>query len=150
MFDSLKKMMSGKEPAKAHSEIDPHIAAAALLVEAALSDGIYADVEAEQIHEILMVTFGMDEEKARSVQTEAEDLAEDAADHHRFTKVVKACLPEAERIALVENLWLVALADGEKSPFEDSFIRRIAPLLAVDDRQRVMARSRAEATVRRR
>jgi len=148
MFDAIKKMMSGGEKAETHSELDPHVAATALLVEAALSDGIYADVEAEQIKSILMAAFNLDADAADTMLTQAEELAENAADHHQFTKVVKACLPAPERIALVEHLWSVALADGEKSPFEDSFIRRIAPLLAVSDRERVLARSRAEAAAR--
>ena len=42
---------------------------------------------------------------------------------------------------------MVALADGEKSPFEDAFLRRVAPLLGVDDRERAYARARAEAKV---
>tara|TARA_R110002072_G_scaffold13737_5_gene57637 strand:- start:3141 stop:3590 length:450 start_codon:yes stop_codon:yes gene_type:complete len=149
MFDKLKSWMSS-EPPVAHAEIDPKVAAAALLVEAALSDGIYADVEENSIRKILKSSFGLDADEAARILALAEDLAEDAADHHRFTKVVKACMPKTERIALVENMWAVALADGEKSDFEESFIRRVAPLLAVDDRERVFARSRAEAAARKR
>ena len=52
---------------------------------------------------------------------------------------------EAEREALVQQLWAVALADGGNSADEDAFIRRICPLLAVDDRVRILARQRAEA-----
>lgn len=147
MFDTLKRWLN-PEPTVTHAEIEPRIAAAALLVEAALADGIYADVEENSIRQILGKTFALDAEEARRVLTLAEELAEDAADHHRFTKVVKACLPRADRIALIENMWAVALADGEKSPLEDSFIRRVAPLLAVSDRERVFARSRAEAAAR--
>ncbi len=150
MFDAIRKMMSGGEKSEARAELDPHVAATALLVEAALADGIYADVEAEQIRGILMNAFNLDAENAEATLTKAEDLAENAADSHQFTKVVKACLPAAERVALIEHLWSVAMADGEKSPFEDSFIRRVAPLLAVDDRERVLARSRAEAAARKR
>lgn len=150
MFDAIRKMMSGGGEAEARSELDPHVAATALLVEAALADGIYADIEAEQIRQILMAAFQLDPEKAADMLSRAETLAENAADHHQFTKVVKACLPGPERIALVEHLWRVALADGEKSHLEDSFIRRVAPLLAVSDRERVLARSRAEAAARKR
>lgn len=147
MFDSIKRFFA-IDTAEAHPEIDPHVAATALLVEAALADGIYADCEQDQISHILGAAFGMAPEKAARVLDQAEALAETAVDHHRFTKVVKACLDKQERIALLEQLWLVALADGEKSPFEDAFIRRIAPLLAVGDRERIFARSRAEARMR--
>ena len=149
MFQKLKRLFgsSGAEPSP---EIDPHVAAATLLVEAALADGIYADCEQDEIRETLEAAFKMDPGKASEVLDQAEELAETAIDHHRFTKVVKSCLSEQERVALIEHLWMVALADGEKSPFEDAFLRRIAPLLGIDDRERVFARSRAEARARKR
>ena len=147
MFDSIKRLFAS-ETADSHPEMDPHVAATTLLVEAALADGIYADCEQAQILAILGAAFAMPEDKAARVLDQAEGLAESAVDHHRFTKVVKACLDKQGRIALLEQLWLVALADGEKSPFEDAFIRRISPLLAIGDRERVFARSRAEARMR--
>lgn len=147
MFDSIKRLFA-TDTDETHPEIDPHVAATTLLVEAALADGIYADCEQAQILDILRAAFSMDEAKAGRVLDQAESLAESAVDHHRFTKVVKACLDKQERIALLEQLWRVALADGEKSPFEDAFIRRISPLLAVEDRDRIFARSRAEAQMR--
>lgn len=147
MFKSLKSMF-GKSPVEGSPEINPHVAATTLLVEAALADGIYADCEQEQIRESLTAAFGLDQAEAETVLNQAEELAETAIDHHRFTKVVKSCLAEQERVALIEQLWMVALADGEKSPFEDAFLRRIAPLLAIDDRERVFARTRAEAKAR--
>jgi uncharacterized tellurite resistance protein B-like protein len=147
MFRVIKTWFKS-ETIEARPEIDPHIAATALLVEAALSDGIYADCEQDQIREILTAAFKIDPATVETVLDQAEALAETAIDHHRFTKVVKACLSEQERVALIEQLWMVTLADGEKSPFEEAFVRRIAPLLAIDDRERVFARSRAEAKVR--
>ncbi|WP_417495609.1 TerB family tellurite resistance protein [Maricaulis sp.] len=149
MFDKLKQMF-GRDPVTARPELDPHIAATALLVEAALADGIYADCEQDQIKEILSAAFLLDPAAVDRVLDQAEELAEGAIDHHRFTKVVKVCLSEQERVALIEQLWMVALADGEKSPFEDAFVRRIAPLLGIADRERVFARARAEAKVRHR
>lgn len=145
---SFLKKIFGAKVTTSNPEIDPHVAATALLVEAALADGIYADCEQDQILTTLGAAFNLETEKAKTVLDQAEELAETAVDHHRFTKVVKTCLSEQERIALIEELWMVALADGEKSPFEDAFVRRIAPLLGIDDRERVFARSRAEAKAR--
>lgn len=145
---SFLKKIFGHKATETNPEIDPHVAATALLVEAALADGIYADCEQEQILETLSAAFNLDADKARGILDKAEELAETAVDHHRFTKVVKTCLSEQERVALIEQLWMVILADGEKSPFEDAFVRRISPLLGIDDRERVFARSRAEAKAR--
>jgi len=147
MFDTLRSFFAPTE-ADLRPETDPHVAACTLLVEAALADGIYADCEQDQIRTILGSAFGLSEARVAFVLEQGEELAESAVDHHRFTKVVKACLSRQERIGLIEQLWLVALADGEKSPFEEAFIRRIGPLLGIEDRDRIFARTRAEAKLR--
>ena len=46
---------------------------------------------------------------------------------------------------VIEMLWDVAYADGVLDPEEDLLIRRIAGLIYVDDRERVMARQRVLA-----
>jgi uncharacterized tellurite resistance protein B-like protein len=51
----------------------------------------------------------------------------------------------AERIQLIEMLWEVAYADGVLDPEEDLLIRRVAGLIAVEDRERVLARQRVAA-----
>ena len=144
MMDVLKSLFGGKSRAANEDELSPHVAATALLVEAALADGIYAHMEAERIKQILKEAFDLEEAEAEAVLNEGEDLAEEAVDHYRFTKIVKENLPLEKREKLVEHLWSVVFADGERAAEEDSFIRRVAPLLAVEDRARVLARKRAE------
>jgi len=138
------KSLFGGQPAEPENELDPRVAATALMVEAALSDGVYADMEEDSIRKILAGAFGLSDDEASAILAEAEELAEAAVDHYRFTKVVKENLTRDQREALVEHLWDVAYADGERAPVEDAFIRRVAPLLAVDDRARIRARKRAE------
>jgi uncharacterized tellurite resistance protein B-like protein len=50
-----------------------------------------------------------------------------------------------ERVELIEMLWGVAYADGVLDPEEDLLVRRIAGLIHVDDRERVLARQRVLA-----
>jgi uncharacterized tellurite resistance protein B-like protein len=50
-----------------------------------------------------------------------------------------------ERIELVGMLWDVAYADDQLHPEEELLIRRIAGLISVSDRDRVVARQRAQA-----
>ena len=135
----------GREP-KAPSEelVDPEVAAAALLVEAALVDGIYADLESDTIAMILLESFDFDADRADAVLAEGEALAEEAVGAHEFTKHVKK-LPEEQRIKIIEGLYLVAFSDGEKCPIEDAFIRHVASLLHIADVPRAGARKRAEA-----
>lgn len=146
MFGWLKSLFgAGSQEAEGEAgrTDDPKIAAAALLVETALTDGIYADIESDRILGVLKTTFGLDDDEALSILNEAEDLVEEATGAHQYTKLVKT-LPEDQRVAFIQGLYYVTLADGEKCPFEDAFVRHVASLLHVEDRDRAEARKRAE------
>lgn len=125
-------------------DLDPYEAAAALLVEAALSDGVYANLESDMIAEILVTSFAMDADRADAVLKRGEDLAQTATDAHALTRHVKT-LPEAERARIIEGLYKVSLADGEACKFEDAFVRHVASLLHIDDMTRAYAKKRAQA-----
>jgi uncharacterized tellurite resistance protein B-like protein len=143
MFDAIKRLFN-RDEVPTERTLDPHVAAAALLVEAALADGVYANIESDRIALILLESFNLDAARADAVLEAAEMEAEDAIDAYRFTSRVKT-LPENERAAVIEGLYLVALADGERCAFEDAYIRHVASLLHVDDISRAHARKRAEA-----
>lgn len=145
MLDAIKRLFSGDDDT---ADADLHRterAAAALMVQAALSDGVYAEVEEAQILRILKEGFHMEAEAAAKLLHEAEGLAETAVDHHQFTRVIKE-LPQERRLAFMTELWKVALADGEKDVHEDALLRRLAPLLALSDRERAEARQAALAS----
>ena len=107
------------------------------------SDGIYANMESDRIALILLESFKFDAARADAVLAEAEELAEDAVGSHQCTKHVKK-LPDTERIAVIEGLFLVSMADGDSCAFEEAYIRHVASLLHVDDVSRALARKRAE------
>ncbi|MEO9969174.1 MAG: TerB family tellurite resistance protein [Hyphomonadaceae bacterium] len=144
MLAFLSKIFAHSPKTPAHKQIEPEVAAAALLVEAALADGIYADIESDQIAMILLESFDFDAARADAVLAQGEALAEEAVDAHQFTKHIKK-LPDDQRIAILEGLYLVAFADGEKCPIEDAFIRKVAGLLHIADVPRAGAKKRAKA-----
>lgn len=145
MIKGLKSLFGGAAASPARKGPTPREAASALLVETAMCDGIFDDIEAGRMVRALSHAFGIDKPAAESLVFRGEELVRESVDHYRFTRVVKEQMEEAERLALVEHLWAVALADGVNTAEEDSFIRRICPLLAIDDRARILARQRAEA-----
>ena len=53
---------------------------------------------------------------------------------------MKRQLSEEQRVALIGLLWEVVYADGERSEMEDHAIWRIADLLGVSGRERIMKR----------
>jgi uncharacterized tellurite resistance protein B-like protein len=143
MLEALKKMFSSRS-APAARDLDPQVAAAALLVEVALVDGVYANLESDQIAEILLDSLGLDADRVDQVLAEGEELAENAIGSHQFTQHVKK-LPLLQRVKVIEGLYLVSMADGTACKFEEAFIRHVASLLHVDDIRRTQARRRAES-----
>jgi uncharacterized tellurite resistance protein B-like protein len=138
----LRNLFRSKTPAE--RDMDPHIAVAALLVEAALVDGVYVNIESDMIAEILLEAFDLEADRVDELISEGETLAEEAVDSYNFTRHVKK-LSMSTRISVIEGLYRVALSDGERSDVEDAFIRHVASLLYVDDVARAGARQRAEA-----
>ena len=138
----LRNLFRSKTPVE--RDMDPHLAAAALLVEAALVDGVYVNIESDMIAEILLEAFDLEADRVDELIQEGETLAEEAVDSYNFTRHVKK-LPMESRVSVVEGLYRVALSDGERSDEEDAFIRHVSSLLYVDDVSRAGARQRAEA-----
>ena len=142
VFDAIKRLFSG-EPAPDEA-LDPHEAAAALMVEAALADGVYANMESDTIAMILLESFDFDAARVDELLQKGELLAEEATGAHEFTKQVKT-LKLSERTSVIEGLYRVAFSDGEKCPYEEAYIRHVASLLHVDDVRRAQARQAAAA-----
>lgn len=145
MINMLKRLFGASGAAVAPMrDTDPHLAAATLMVEAALADGVYANIESDRIALILLESFNFDADRVDRILEEAEELADSLTDTYSMTSRAKL-LPEPERVGIIEGLYLVALADGEKCAFEDAYIRHVASLIHVDDVSRAKARKRAEA-----
>ena len=119
------------------------LALAALLVRVARADESYDAAEARRIDQALIAWHGLGPFEAAKLRSEAEKLETVAPDTVRFTRVLKDAVPLADRTALVEALWSVALADGVRDPDEEQLIRLVASLLAVSDQDSARARQRA-------
>ncbi len=140
MFTALRRLLkSGSATPEPDRVTDPKVATAALLVEAALSDGVYADVEQAAILTVIRDAFEIGEAEARAILSEAEPQSEQAVDAWRFTTIVKT-LPLETRLKVVGGLYKVANADGDACKFEDAFIRHVASLLHIEDVDRAHAR----------
>lgn len=144
MMKSLKKLFTPKTPAEL--PMPAEVAVGALLVEAALVDGVYVNIESDMIAEILLESFNFDADKADAVLAQAETLAEEAVGSHQFTKHAKK-LALADRIKVVEAIYRVILSDGERSDVEEAYVRHVAGLLHIDDVSRAQARQKAELRI---
>jgi len=146
MFDALKNFIaevSGAEPAaRRFDEGDYRLAAVALLVHIANVDGNTDLAERRRLMAIIEERFGLDPKAAAELIATAEQSDREAVDFYHFTSVLKRALDDDGRQKIVEMLWDIAYADGVADEFEENTIWRIAELLGVSTRDRVLLRQR--------
>jgi len=143
MFGEFLKRLGNPGPVPL-PDTDARLALTALLVRVARTDGQYDESEQSRIDRISEARYGISAFEATALRREAEHLEEEAPDTVRFTRAIKDAVPYEDRIAVVEALWSVALADGERDHHEDTLLRLVASLLGVNDRDSAMARQRVE------
>ena len=133
------------ETGQTHSSEELHIAACALLAEAALIDGSYDDEEAACIEALAQRHLGFDAESTHNLLEEALERARHAVDVHGFISPLMKHFDHQERVMLMEMLWEVVYADGELHDYEANLMRRTAGLLHVSDQESGAARKRVLA-----
>ena len=137
--------LSGADaPAAEDPQRELRLAAAAILVEAALTDGREDEREFALIRRVLADQFGLGAAETERLVERATEIAHHSVDWNRFTRVLKQGFDAGERLWMLEMLWQVVLADGELHAWEDTLVRQVAALLGIDDRERAMARQRAQ------
>ena len=126
-------------------DTDARLALTALLVRIAKTDGNYAAEEIQRIDRITQNRYGLDQVEAAKLRATAEDIEHDAPDTVRFTRAIKDAVGYEERLGVIEALWDVVLADGERDEEENALLRTVAPLLGVTDQESAMMRQKVEA-----
>ena len=67
----------------------------------------------------------------------------ESVDLYAFTSVLKRRLDAEGRRKVIEMMWQVVFADGQADEFEDNIIWRVAELLGVSNRERVLLKQAA-------
>ena len=145
MFSDFLSRLTQPQPAPLVDE-DARLALTALLVRIARSDNDYADTEMARIDRISAERYGLSPFEAAALRARAEDLEAEAPDTVRFTRAIKEAIAYDDRLAVVQAMWSVALADGQRTGEEDSLLRLVVSLLGVSDVDSAMARQRASKT----
>ncbi|MEM9124664.1 MAG: TerB family tellurite resistance protein, partial [Pseudomonadota bacterium] len=125
---------------------DARLALTALLVRIARSDNDYADTEMARIDKVSAERYGLSPFEAAGLRSKAEDLEAEAPDTVRFTRAIKEAVAYEDRLAVVQAMWSVALADGHRTGEEDSLLRLVVSLLGVSDVDSARARQKAAKT----
>lgn len=142
MFNQLMRMLKAPEPQR---KPDLRLSVAVLLLEAARQDDQFDTKERAVIAQLLTRKFDLSPGECGELLAAGEARAAQMVQIHGHTSDVFEQMPPDERVHLVEMLWEVAYADGVLDPEEDLLIRRVAGLIYITDRERVLARQRVVA-----
>ena len=141
MFADFLKRLTAPAPTQLPDQ-DARLALTALLVRVARTDGQYDAEETARIDAITAARYGLDSALSKALRNDAEQLETEAPDTVRFTRAIKEAVDYEDRVGVIEALWQVALADGQRSQEEDTVLRLVANLLGVSDRDSALARQR--------
>jgi len=151
MFAALKNFLADlgqSEPERHFSEDDYRVAAVALLVHVANADGVTHESECKRLKSLVRDQFQLDAAEAAALIKEAQQSDREAVDFYHFTHVLKRALDDKGRQKVVEMLWSMAFADGHVDEIEENIVWRIAELLDVPNRDRVLLRQKVGAEMK--
>lgn len=144
MIKDFFRRLSG-QTSDTFQELDARLALGALLVRLARADGDYAPEEIDRITRILANRYDLSADQASALRQECEAVESEAPDTVRFTRAIKDAVAYEDRAAVLESLWEIALADGQRDDEENAMLRMVAPMLGISDPDSARARRRAES-----
>jgi uncharacterized tellurite resistance protein B-like protein len=119
------------------------LALGALLVRVALANREYVASEVAQIDSVLATTFSLKPLEAAKLRAECEALERHAPGTTEFAEILRTEIPYADRKALGDAMWAVALADGSRDDAEEAQLFAIESALGMTDEDIVAARKNA-------
>lgn len=151
LWNKLKDLVEGvdADASRAGSLQDEELrlSAGALLVTAGTIDGSFDADEKRKVKALLQTRFDLEPKEVRQLFEDSEVRERDAVDLYRFTSVLCRHLDQDGRKRIVEMLWEVVMADGVVDEFESNLVWRVAELIGVSTRDRVILRKKVEARV---
>lgn len=136
MFGSIGALLKSKK--QLHSSLSNHdieLATARLMLEVIRADGYVGKIELITMSEVLRREFDLK-------QTDLNDLFEtisksrpDEGGLHKITRTICETWGNAKRMRLLENLWIIALADQHIDQDENTLVRKLASQLCLNEMQ---------------
>jgi uncharacterized tellurite resistance protein B-like protein len=120
------------------------VATAVLLVEIARADFVVEPVERQRLRQLLEQEFQLTGTELDALLEEAEADADRLVSIQHTTRLLNEHYDHAMKRRIVEMMWRLVYADGEKSHYEEHLIRQVADLLYLSQSEFIQARHNAE------
>ena len=145
VFDRLRDLVGGFAPASDAPDEDERlrVATAALMVRVIEADGKVTETERAELRRALTEATGLDDAELDALAEAGRAADHGATDLYEHTSLIRRAVDMEMRVRLVGMLYELAFADDELHEGEDATVERIASLLGVDPRDRVLARKAA-------
>ncbi len=148
MFDALRgfltNLVSSAASRRHFDENDHRLAAVALLIHVADSDGAFDAQENQRLREIIKDRFDLDAATAIQLVRDAMKSDREAVGIDHFVNILKRVLDDNGRLKLVEMMWDIVFADGEARETEESVVWRIAAMFGIGEKDlETLRRSRS-------
>jgi uncharacterized tellurite resistance protein B-like protein len=146
MFNTLKKLfdeqIAGVAASEDHSQALA-LAVAALLVEISRADHEIHEHETAAICGAVAEVCDVAAEDIDALLGNAAGAVEEAVSLYEFTSTVNEHLTRDKKYELLLFLWRVAYADGRVDRYEEYYVRKIADLLHLSQREFIRAKHAA-------
>ncbi|NND92196.1 MAG: TerB family tellurite resistance protein [Granulosicoccus sp.] len=138
------KIASTLEPdaSRQISATDIERVSALLLVEIARADHDIDTTERAAILAAMEQASTLPETELREVVAEAFNEADSAVSLHEHVSIINSHFDKRNKLALVEQMWRVALADGSIDGHEEYTIRKLCDLIHIKHRDFMQAKLR--------
>ena len=120
------------------------LATAVLLVEASRADFDQDAQELEMIRRLLLEHLSLSELEVDQLLRNAHEESEQLVSLQHITRLMNEQMAQGEKVAVIELMWRVVYADGEKHHYEEHLLRQVAELLYVSHADFIRARHQAE------
>jgi len=129
------------------SDHQKQLAVAALLVEVAIADHQFSEVELRNLGIILERKFSLSRDELAELISLAKSETNHATSLHQFTQLINHYCTTEEKFKLMKAMWEMAYADGELDKYEDYIIRKVADLIYVPHTEFIRAKSVVKASL---
>ncbi len=133
MFEKFTSLFE-KTETKEDNEFDAtQLAVASLMITTAKHDGIFDEIEKEEILKLLNNYYKLTDESLINLFKISDSMVDNASDIHQFTSKINSSLDDEEKLAIIEMLWKIIIADGRIDDYENALVRKLSGLLYIDD-----------------
>ena len=133
----------GASPVLSHHQ--KQLAVAAVLVEVAMADHQFSEVELSALGVILARKFTLSHDELGELISLAKTETNHATSLHQFTQLINQYCNDEEKFKLMKAMWEMAYVDGNLDKYEDYIIRKVADLIYVPHSEFMRAKSLVKA-----